>query len=294
MPKLLDHTNGGSTAPRQRVDLASFKPPSTQPNRHTNAVAQRAEHRLLKMVVTFLRRRAAILLRLLKDLARVVVYYGNSRWCPVCGNSSRKFRAFGRRQLDARCIHCDAFERHRFAWLFLNRNTDLFDGKRKHMLHVAREGCFEQQFRKLLGDGYVTADLRDPTAMVKMDIAHIQYPDESFDVVFCSHVLDQVPDDKQAMRELHRVLKKDGWAILLVPITRDRTLEQSTISDPVERQRLFGGEHVRHYGPDYADRLRQAGFHVTITQVSDLFGKQEAIRMGLTPASGDIHYCTKM
>jgi SAM-dependent methyltransferase len=221
-------------------------------------------------------------------------YRGTARWCPVCERSSVAFRPLGRPlRAGAQCPHCLALERHRLAWLFLRRRTDLFDGRPRSMLHVAPEYCFERRLRRAVGSGYLTADL-STRAMVRMDVERIQYPDESFDVIFCSHVLEHVDDDRRAMREFARVLKRDGWAILLVPIMADVTYEDPTITDPAERLRAFGQEdHVRRYGPDYADRLREAGFHVTITGIADLVSPEDAVRMGLTAAAGDIYFCTR-
>ncbi|MEH8021201.1 class I SAM-dependent methyltransferase [Rheinheimera metallidurans] len=234
-------------------------------------------------------------MRRVRAVVKGVPYYGKGRWCPVCGKSSRLFRSFGAvpRQ-DAQCVHCDALERHRLLWLYLNKHTDLFDGKPKKVLHVAPELCFEPRFKQRLGDSYITADLFNPRAMVSMDITDIQYPDESFDVIYCSHVLEHVHDDKRAMREFCRVLKTTGWAILLVPITSDVTFEDPTITDPQERLKAFGQEdHVRRYGPDYVSRLEEAGFNVKTTTIEELASEQDIITMGLTPASGEIYYCTK-
>ncbi len=127
-----------------------------------------------------------------------------------------------------------------------------------------------------------------------MDITNIEYPDQSFDVIYCSHVLEHVQDDKRAMREFFRVLKNNGWAILLVPITSEKTFEDPSIIEPLERLQAFGQEnHVRRYGPDYVDRLCEAGFSVEVTKVNDLVQSNEAVKMGLTLASGEIYYCTK-
>jgi len=162
------------------------------------------------------------------------------------------------------------------------------------MLHVAPEPCLESKLRDQLGQSYITADLLDPRAMVKLDVTDIQFPDDHFDVIYCSHVLEHVQDDKKAMKEFHRVLKPGGWAILLVPITADKTFEDPSIITPSERMRVYGHEgHVRRYGADYVDRLREAGFNVKVSLVSDLFGKSDTERMGLTSASGEIYYCTK-
>jgi SAM-dependent methyltransferase len=163
------------------------------------------------------------------------------------------------------------------------------------MLHIAPEFCFEPVFKKMKNIDYLTADLYNSQAMVKMDITHIEYPDESFDIILCNHVLEHVLDDKKAMGEFYRVLKRDGWAILLVPIIGENTIEDPSIISPEERLKVFGQEdHVRQYGIDYIDRLRDAGFTVRITKVSDLVDHDEAIRLGLTnSARGEIYYCTK-
>lgn len=213
----------------------------------------------------------------------------------MCGKSSSRFRPFGIvPREDAECVHCGALERHRLVWLFFQKNTDLFDGKPKKILHVAPEPFFESILKERLGSNYLTADLCNPCAMVKMDICDIKYPDSSFDVIYCSHVLEHVINDKQAMREFYRVLKANRWAVLNVPITSKKTFEDSAIVDPKERLKAFGQvDHVRCYGPDYVERLRNAGFTVEIIKVGDLANGDEAVRMGLTLASGAIYYCTK-
>ena len=221
-------------------------------------------------------------------------YYSKRRYCPVCGRSSC-FEQFGIvPREDARCVHCGALERDRLTWLFLQKRTDLFDGKPKKMLHVAPETCFESRFKTRLRGDYLTADLFNPLVMVKMDICDIRYPDQSFDVVYCSHVLEHVLDDRQAMREFCRVLKNNGWAILNVPITCEKTFEDSSIVDPKDRLEVFGQEdHLRRYGTDYVERLRDSGFTVEIIKVADVANGDEAVRMGLTQASGEVYYCTR-
>ncbi len=230
----------------------------------------------------------------LRRLVNTVRYYGNERYCPVCGKSSSHFLPYENAPRDdAWCAHCRSLERHRLSWLFLQKRPGLLADQPK-MLHVAPEPCLESNFTKLLGSKYLTADLLNPNAMVKMDICDIQYPDGSFDAIYCSHVLEHVPDDRQAMRELHRVLSTNGWAILNVPITGEETFEDPSIVDPQERLKAFGQEdHVRRYGPDYVERLRDSGFDVEMITVDDLAESDEAERMGLTRASGEIYFCTK-
>ncbi len=163
------------------------------------------------------------------------------------------------------------------------------------MLHVAPEAVFVKLLADQVGDGYVTADLHDFKAMVKMDIMDIKYPDGTFDVIYCSHVLEHVVDDRKAMRELRRVLRIDGWAVLLVPIQGNHTIEDPAIVDPIERTRLFGQhDHVRSYGRDYVDRLREAGFTVETWLPEDFLEPGEIVRMGITAAAGEVFCCRRM
>lgn len=101
--------------------------------------------------------------------------------------------------------------------------------------------------------------------MERMDIMDIHYPDASFDAIVCNHVLEHVADDERALLELYRVLRPGGWALLQVPIdaSKAETFEDPTVTDPRERERIFGQhDHVRIYGRDYVERLRAAGFSV--------------------------------
>ena len=230
----------------------------------------------------------------LRHIKKTAKYYGRERFCPVCSQYSSKFETFGNvTRSDALCIWCGALERHRLVWLFLQRKTDFLTSKQGlKMLHIAPEACFETRFRLLAGQGYLTADLFAEKVDVKMDITDIGYADETFDAIYCSHVLEHVSDDIKAMTEFRRVLNKGGWAILLVPISAAQTIEDPTITDPKERLKLFGQEdHVRSYGPDYADRLRTAGFEVNCFSPGDFLSESEIVQMGITKAAGEIYFC---
>ncbi len=219
----------------------------------------------------------------------------NQRTCPVCMKISDKFLEYGVvPRADARCPSCGALERHRLFWLYLGKRTNFLSNPPKRALHVAPEAVFERAFRTLIGKGYLTADLFVDNVDVKMDITDIRFPDESFDFIYCSHVLEHVPDDRKAMREFHRVLTRDGIAVLLVPITTDKTFEDPSVVDPEERLRLFGQtDHVRKYGPDYLSRLREEGFTVEKVVRENLLTKREIERMAITSTSGELYICRK-
>lgn len=234
-------------------------------------------------------------LRLFRKTLSALQYYGKQRHCPVCGKSSSHFGQYGVvPREDAKCFHCGSLERHRLTWLFIQKKTSLLSGGENRMLHVAPERCFKSILGKILGDHYLTADLARHRAMVEMDICDIQYPEQSFDVIYCSHVLEHVQDDRRAIREFFRVLKNGGWAILNVPITSEKTFEDTLVVDPEDRLKAFGQRnHVRRYGPDYVERLRESGFSVEVFRVEDLVSGAEAVKMGLTAASGEVYYCVK-
>jgi SAM-dependent methyltransferase len=215
--------------------------------------------------------------------------------CPICAGGPAAFLAYGTSsRSNARCPSCGSLERHRLLWLFLQRKTNFFDGRRKRVLHVAPEAVFEPRFATVPGIAYHTADLHDPHAMERMDVTDIRHPPGTFDVIFCSHVLEHVEDDRRAMREFHRVLADDGWAILLVPITAEHTFEDPSVTDPHERLRLFGqSDHVRRYGPDYVERLRDAGFTVALRTAGDVLLPGEAQRHAIPTAIAPVYFCTK-
>ena len=215
---------------------------------------------------------------------RKMRYYGHEHFCPVCGSHLSKFiYKIDNQQENARCPVCRCLERHRLDWIFFQKKTNLFDGKRKRMLHVAPENVFASKFKRISYLFYVTADLNNPAVTCNLDITEQPFADESFDVIYCSHVLEHVPDDRKALREFFRVTKQGGWALLQVPITAKRTIEDPTIDDPFERKRLFGQiDHVRRYGPDYADRLKEAGYDVTVYFAEDLLeNERDFYRLGI-------------
>ncbi|PQE00643.1 methyltransferase type 11 [Mycobacterium sp. EPG1] len=235
-------------------------------------------------------------LRLARNTLRSLRYRGEGRYCPVCKTKSRCFGAYGvDSRADAQCMRCGAVERHRLTWLFFERRTNLLDGHPKDVLHVAPEPQFEKLLKPAIGPSYITADLFDPSAMVRMDVTNIEYPDNTFDVVYCSHVLEHVDDDLKAMSEFLRVLKPSGWAVLSVPISAAKTFEDPSVTDPAERLRLFGQEdHVRRYGPDYIDRLKSVGFKVTVINPEDFLEAAEISEMAVGPNRGEqIFFCTK-
>lgn len=221
-------------------------------------------------------------------LARPVIYQffkGNKFKDPIDGKSYRKFLpyGYGKQRQNALSPGTLSLERHRQMWLYLQNETDFFT-KNYKVLHIAPEQEFLRKFKKQRNIEYTSADLFSPIVDVKADILDLPFADETFDVVFCNHVLEHIEDDRKAMRELFRVMKPGGWGIFQVPMKNsfEKTYEDFSITDPKERQKNFGQyDHVRWYGMDYFDRLRSVGFKVEPLFYSKNFSKEGILRFGL-------------
>ncbi len=234
---------------------------------------------------------------ILKKIVKIFMPYGaivlysrhknqqNLNYCPICeqyGKFLPEGVANGRRER-ASCPNCGSMERHRLVWLFIIKKIGLQNiSKKQHMLHVAAEPVLEKKLRPLIGEKYLTADLYEE-ADVKMDITDIQYPDETFDIIIANHILEHVSDDLKAMRELFRVQRKSGWAILLTPIAdMPTTYEDKSIKSKKGRFEAYGqDDHVRKYGRDYMERLRSVGYKVGIYRARDLATKKDIKKMSL-------------
>lgn len=226
-----------------------------------------------------------------------LIFFGRNRFCPVCESSTRLFLSHGPRTKqikDIVCPVCFSHERHRLSWSFLNSHTNLNDGSHKKLLHFAPETEFARKFIRIPGIEYFSADLSSPHAKEKMDITDIKWPDDSFDIIYCCHILEHVTDDRRAMSEMYRVLKPGGWALIQVPISRDQnTFEDPSITDPAERERLFWWyEHVRLYGLDIENRLSEAGFHVDVVFGNQIIKPEDYERMRINPDE-PLFYCKK-
>ncbi len=226
---------------------------------------------------------------------RGLLYIGNTKFCPCCGWRFRKFLPCSKTfRSGITCPRCGSLGRHRLMWLYFKNRTRLFSDRLK-VLHFAPEFCIQRQLDGLRNIEYMSADLDSPWAQSRVDITHIPEPDSTYDIVLCSHVLEHVPRDRVAMKEIFRILKPGGWAILQVPVQWDRpnTYEDPTIIKPDEREKAFGqSDHVRIYGSDYPDRLRQAGFEATVDQYVQTFQQGQVDCYGL-PRNHGIIVCWK-
>jgi SAM-dependent methyltransferase len=211
------------------------------------------------------------------------------RRCPVCEAAFARFAVSGPDGGERRaCPRCGSRQRHRLLAIYFRDRTDLFR-RAQDVLHFAPEQGMGARLRAVHGAGYVSVDVDQARADVAADITDLPFADASFDVVLCVHVLEHVTDDRAAMRQLRRVLRPTGWAVIQVPIQRDVTIEDPEERDPAQRLRRFGqDDHVRMYGNDFFDRLREAGFAPAVVDMRADLGRFSRWRCGLGYARPEI------
>ncbi len=201
---------------------------------------------------------------------RGLMFRGSRYTCPCCNTRLRGF--VGRQGLfksnnDGYCPRCNAKARHRRIWLYIKEHTNLLTDKQR-LLEVAPWWSLARRFSAMDWLEYAGLDLKrhSPFVNVVGDMTTMPLKADSFDAALCIHVLEHVPDDATAIRELYRVLKPGAYALVSVPLlTNEKTREDPSVTDPEERKRVFGETgHVRYYGTDFIDRLKGAGFSVTM------------------------------
>jgi SAM-dependent methyltransferase len=259
------------------------------------------------LVYDTVRRRGKVIKRAVK-LPR---YLGSQYQCPVCGVGLRAFKpmwkaywrdvekfapihpaaTFETFNLSAfSCPRCDAFDRDRLTALYLEQVFRNFDpGRMYQLIEFAPGDALHKKLKRHPFIAYRSADLSRKDVDELIDLTAMdRYADDSVDILLCSHVLEHIPDDRKAMREICRVLKPDGFAIILVPLVVgvDQTHEDPSLNTVALRWKYFGmGDHVRQYGKrDFIDRLEGAG--AKLDQVGiERFGAEAFRRAGIAENS---------
>jgi len=214
---------------------------------------------------------------------------GDRVTCPICdGHFRRLLSRHG--HPNRQCPSCHSHVRHRAMWLFLRDRLAIQD-RRPRVLHFAPERGIAARMRAF-GLDYVSADIDAARASERIDITAIPYPEASFDLVICSHVLEHVPDDRTGIAEIRRVLRPGGQALIVVPIKAERTEEfldpSPTPARPDGYLRRGAHGHVRRIGADYPDRLREAGFGVEVIDYANELSAEERARYAIEP--GELFY----
>ena len=240
-------------------------------------------------------------------------YLGSELCCPVCGVHLRAFKPIWKSYLRSMqeygyvhsvsdietlnlaaysCPACDAADRERLYALYFDRILPALDRTRRYRLIEFAPGPGRALQRKLQAYPFIdyrSADLLLQTVDDRLDITDMRpYADASVDFFLCSHVLEHVPGDRKALRELHRILKPGGFGIVMVPLVHgiEETQEDPAVNTPELRWKHYGlADHLRQYGKrDFLARLAEAGFQVDQLGL-DYFGNTSFHRAGIADDS---------
>ena len=232
----------------------------------------------------------------------ILSHWGTKYKCPICGFHAKelspigfdnpiiqKYKIIGAGKRNAGCPKCGSTDRERLVYTYLKFEERVFDKPTMKILHIAPEMTIMQKFIKrgfvnyYCGDFFAEAQHANYSHdFVKhMDIQNLSFDDSSFDIVICNHVLEHVFNERKAMTEIYRVLRKGGKAILQVPISPilKETISEPSITDGKILEQKFGQkDHVRLFGADYTSELKSCGFAVETLKIQSRFPK-----FGLNP-----------
>jgi predicted SAM-dependent methyltransferase len=225
----------------------------------------------------------------------VFKYRGDKYFCPICENNFDRFLTGpDKSRQNSKCPGCGSLERQRLLWLYL-KNKIQIEKLNIRLLNIAPDYAIQSKLRKLKNINYTSIDLNSDLAIEKQDLTKLNITDNSYDAILCYHVLEHIIDDKKAMKELYRILKPGGWAIIQSPFEKnlEKTFEDFSITSPEDRKKVFGqNDHVRIYGLDYIDRLRNAGFKVILDDFNRELNVKETNKY-LLDKDEEIYFCEK-
>lgn len=190
-------------------------------------------------------------------------YSGKTVYCPVCENNFSKFILLP--DGDLKCPRCGSLARQRRLWLLLM--NEIKPGKKDIVLHLSPSRSIQRRLKNNSAFNYVTSDYEKGSGSDKnYDLTSVNESDETYSVIICYHILEHIPDDKKAMKELLRILKPNGILLVQSPFQPGNIYEDVSITTPAERLKFYGQEdHVRVYSVGgLKQRLEEAGFHVMI------------------------------
>ncbi|TAL71084.1 MAG: class I SAM-dependent methyltransferase [Bacteroidetes bacterium] len=233
-----------------------------------------------------------ILRRIIFQINKIMLS-GNKYYCIICDRNYRKFFSVGKRS-NVRCPGCGSFERHRLLFYFLKEKTTIFKSEYS-VMEVAPLLTIHRLFNKLGNIKYTSIDLESDYVTSKVDLTKLPFENDTYDCIFCYHVLEHIEDDIQALSEMFRVLKKGGFAIVQSPLDKslEKTLQYDNTKTPESRLKAYGQkDHVRIYGRDFISRIESVGFGVTEDKFINSFSDEDINKFALDKEEY-INFCYK-
>ena len=170
-------------------------------------------------------------------------------YCPIAKEEFKRFIKSGN---DLLTPSNGARGRQRLVWHYLEHELNILNS-RLRLLHIAPEYSYFQILNKQKNIDYVPGDkmvlgYSNQKGINHIDLTELKFGNSSFDCIIANHVLEHIPDDKKAMKEIYRTLKTGGLGVITVPMDEklEKTYEDTSVVSPKEREKHFGQwDHVR-------------------------------------------------
>jgi SAM-dependent methyltransferase len=212
--------------------------------------------------------------------------------CPCCGWRGARFLnhvGYDETLQNYVCPRCGSHARHRGLAIFLRRMLAARD-RPARVLHFAPERGIASALASNHNISYITMDMAPHAVSVRADICALPFRDLAFDLVVCCHVLEHLPADGPALKEIARTLKPGGQALVMVPMLPGWEAKP-TLEFGAPQPRL--SDHWRLYGREVPDRIAAAGLacagvrfssFLTATQQDTYQSGDDIIFIGSKPA----------
>jgi len=209
-------------------------------------------------------------------------FKGSTYHCPICKTNLKKWIPIND-AADNLCPACGSIARTRLMTELLFDEPLILAKRNWSVLHFSPSRALKRLLRNYSDLDYVTTDYESQYEDRNYDITVIPEPDNRFDLIICFHVLEHIPDDRKAMKELYRIVKPGGTILLQTPFQVGATYEDPSITSEVDREKHFGQkDHVRIYGfDDFLVRLESVGFKVNRKKASQLLSDETIRRLAI-------------
>jgi len=208
---------------------------------------------------------------------RLLNYKKPKFFCTVCEKKTYGYLTGFFPKLTITCSYCLSESKQRLISQYLRK----YNFTDKTILHFAPEDCMIKFINKnKIYNKYILADINPTKEINKVDITDTEFQNNTFDLIICSHVLEHV-DEKKAIRELKRIIKINGFILLLFPIidSWEKTYRNDNIKNDYDRERHFlQHDHLQLFGREIERELSDDNF--SLKKITP-FG-QECVKYGIT------------
>ena len=179
----------------------------------------------------------------------------------------------GKRNVD--CPKCASSDRDRLVFQFiLEQNIHP-----QKILHIAPEKPLYNALKRQFNKEIIGLDNRSKgyrfaygNHVIQGDIRRLDFTENQFDLIICNHVLEHVVEEETALKEIQRVLKPNGMAIIQIPFSRlhNETIEADPTWDSKIREKKLGQwDHVRLYGSGFTKKWESWGLQVSLGTLNE-------------------------